>query len=697
MSVGYIKRVKAEMTSQSVYSQISEEFLVCQICFEAFTKPKVLPCLHTFCEVCLMRVVPNRSKTIPCPMCRCETLLPENGVAGLKDNFFILNLSDAFTQKEDSSNRKAFCTVCPGSDPAEASSRCLECVDFLCDNCAATHDHRIARFTRRHRVISLSGEGGQSSQKKTRYEAPCLKHDTETLRFFCETCDTPICRDCILIEHRDHTHTYLKDEVAKHKNVIDGLMKDVREKISAFQDVCDNVEEVEANLIANRGQAEYIIQKTVEDFVSSIKKQEEELKKKLDRICTSRLKHLAAHKDSLKSGLENLTDGFEFTERALQHGSDIEILSIKDQVVDRLQGISQISPQQDLTLERLSHLYFIASDNLHNPKMHPLGEIKYEFRENGNSSDTLPASPQESSSESKEAESQKGGKSTPESQKMKLVMELNDSTHDGGEFDWPSGVAATEDGEYLVVADRDNDRIQVYNKDGKFECKFGSHGKRNGQFELPLDVAVSEEDDTYVFITDEYNHRVQKFTLYGQYILHFGDNGTLKQPYGIAVDKKRKQVVVSDIGKHRITIHDLDGNLVHSFGSRGDDDVKFNEPRYVAVDNHHDHIIVSDHCNHCMKIFDITGKHIRTVGSCGTGPGQFIGPTGVCLDEDGNIIVADCADRVQLFSPEGKFLRLIGSEMDGISGPLGMANTKDGMLVVTNLGTHKVNAFKYSN
>ncbi|XP_077992701.1 uncharacterized protein LOC144446749 [Glandiceps talaboti] len=684
------------MTSQSVYHQISEEFLICHICFEVFTKPKVLPCLHTFCEVCLMRVVPKRSKTIPCPMCRCETLLPENGVMGLKDNFFILNLSDAFTQKEDSSNRKAYCTVCPGSDPAEATSRCLECVDFLCDNCAATHDHRIARFTRRHRVISLS-ESSQTTQRKAKYEEPCSKHDTETLRFFCETCDTPICRDCILIEHKDHTHTYLKDEVTKHKNVIDGLMKDVSEKISAFQDACDTVEEVEANLIANRGQAEYIISKTVEDFMLSIKKQEEELVKKLERICTSRLKHLAAHKDSLKSGLENLTDAFDFTEKALHHGSDAEILSIKDQVVDRLQGISQVSPQQDVTLERLSHLYFIANENLQNPKQHPLGEIKYESRENGSASDTQSVSSQESPTEAKEMDMKQTDQKVAETEKKKLVMELNDSTHEGGEFDWPSGVASTEDGEYLAVTDRDNDRIQIYNKDGKFECKFGSRGKRNGQFELPLDVAISEEEEPYVFITDEYNHRVQKFTLYGQYVLHFGDNGVLKQPYGIAIDKKKKRIVVTDIGKHRITIHDLEGKLLHTFGSRGDEDLKFNEPRYVAVDNLHDHIIISDHCNHCIKIYDISGQHIRTIGSCGTGPGQFIGPTGVCVDGQGNIIVADCADRVQLFAPNGDFTRLIISEVDGVSGPLGMTVVRDGVLVVTNLGTHRVNAFRYSN
>lgn len=32
---------------------LKEDYLTCVICFELFTEPKSLPCLHTFCEGCL--------------------------------------------------------------------------------------------------------------------------------------------------------------------------------------------------------------------------------------------------------------------------------------------------------------------------------------------------------------------------------------------------------------------------------------------------------------------------------------------------------------------------------------------------------------------------------------------------------------------------------------------------------------------
>lgn len=114
----------ASLSQLSVLSQISEEFLLCQVCFERFNSPKVLPCLHSFCEGCLLRYAPDGCKTVRCPLCRQESELPEHGVQGLKDNFFILNLSDVFSpRKDEGPRRKAVCTICVGGDVNEAHFR----------------------------------------------------------------------------------------------------------------------------------------------------------------------------------------------------------------------------------------------------------------------------------------------------------------------------------------------------------------------------------------------------------------------------------------------------------------------------------------------------------------------------------------------------------------------------------------------
>ena len=53
-----------------------------------------------------------------------------------------------------------------------------------------------------------------------------------------------------------------------------------------------------------------------------------------------------------------------------------------------------------------------------------------------------------------------------------------------GQFTEPSGVAVNAQND-IIVADTNNHRIQVFNKDGHFKFQFGECGKRDGQLLYP--------------------------------------------------------------------------------------------------------------------------------------------------------------------------------------------------------------------
>ncbi|KAF8566511.1 hypothetical protein P879_07355 [Paragonimus westermani] len=82
--------------------EIHDEFLVCKICFESYTNPKCLSCLHTFCANCIDRhisaeVTYNKYtdyRDFTCPLCRKRTQLPLGGVKRLPDNFLISGLTE---------------------------------------------------------------------------------------------------------------------------------------------------------------------------------------------------------------------------------------------------------------------------------------------------------------------------------------------------------------------------------------------------------------------------------------------------------------------------------------------------------------------------------------------------------------------------------------------------------------------------
>jgi len=49
--------------------------LTCAICIEQFKEPKVLPCLHTYCKGCLVKLIKKQGPdhVITCPECRQDT------------------------------------------------------------------------------------------------------------------------------------------------------------------------------------------------------------------------------------------------------------------------------------------------------------------------------------------------------------------------------------------------------------------------------------------------------------------------------------------------------------------------------------------------------------------------------------------------------------------------------------------------
>ncbi|XP_055973529.1 tripartite motif-containing protein 2-like [Sorex fumeus] len=98
-------RMASEATNipSPVVCQIDKQFLICSIYLERYKNPKVLPCLHTFCERCLQNYIPAHSLTLSCPVCCQTSILPEKGMAALQNNFFITNLMDVL-QRTPGSN-----------------------------------------------------------------------------------------------------------------------------------------------------------------------------------------------------------------------------------------------------------------------------------------------------------------------------------------------------------------------------------------------------------------------------------------------------------------------------------------------------------------------------------------------------------------------------------------------------------------
>ena len=252
--------------------------------------------------------------------------------------------------------------------------------------------------------------------------------------------------------------------------------------------------------------------------------------------------------------------------------------------------------------------------------------------------------------------------------------------HEDGQVSRPWGVCVNKSNE-IIIADRRNNRIQVFFADGSFKFKFGSKGTGNGQFDLPAGVAT--DSNNRIIVVDKDNHRIQVFSNTGVFILKFGSYGKeLSQfmyPWACAVNTK-SQILVTDSRNHRIQLFSPDGHFISRFSFDGLNHSRYlkglTTPRGVAF-NPQGNIIISDFENHRLILIDSTMSKVSsrwwqrlwkfyfndffqilaTRGHEGSALHEFCRPSGICCDDDGRIIIADSKNqRVLICSPMLEFL-----------------------------------------
>uniref|UniRef100_A0A3B3X8T3 RING-type E3 ubiquitin transferase n=1 Tax=Poecilia mexicana TaxID=48701 RepID=A0A3B3X8T3_9TELE len=271
-----------------------------------------------------------------------------------------------------------------------------------------------------------------------------------------------------------------------------------------------------------------------------------------------------------------------------------------------------------------------------------------------------------------------------------LIFKIGTKGRNKGEFTNLQGVAASSSGR-ILIADSNNQCVQIFSNEGEFRSRFGVRGRSPGQLQRPTGVAVHPSGD--IIIADYDNKWVSIFTCEGKFKAKLG-SGRLMGPKGVSVDQNG-HVIVVDNKACTVFIFQLTGKLIAKFGSRGNGDKQFAGPHFAAV-NKNNEIIVTDFHNHSVKVFTTEGELVLKFGSNGEGNGQFNAPTGVAVDVNGNIIVADWGNsRIQVFDGSGSFLSYINTSADPLYGPQGLALTSDGHVVVADSGNHCFKVYRY--
>lgn len=152
-------------------------------------------------------------------------------------------------------------------------------------------------------------------------------------------------------------------------------------------------------------------------------------------------------------------------------------------------------------------------------------------------------------------------------------------------------------GDFYVSDGYGNARIHKYSPSGKLLFSWGESGTEPGQFNIAHNIGTDK--DGWVYLADRENQRVQVFDANGKYETQWVN---MARPCGLYVDQSKELVYVGELGVAigsnrdarglgpRVSIYDTQGNVLARLGDQGPGEGpgQFIAPHGVSIDSRGD-------------------------------------------------------------------------------------------------------------
>ena len=336
-----------------------EKEITCAVCHGFYQKAKLLPCNHYYCSTCIENMA-ARSGGGPfdCPECRKETSLPAGGVAGLQPAFFVERIKDLHGKMARAEGKvEALCEQCAGE---KSVAFCRQCAEFICADCSRSHT-KMKVFSG-HVVASLEDlkKGGVSNiPLKEAPAAACVDHG-EPKSLFCFDCERLICRDCIIIEHKEHKFEFVKKCAPEDR-------RRLRESLAPLQEVRADMAGAEKRVVSEEAKVERqreevcgAIQQSFEQLKAVLERRKAELVGKVSSLAQEKKNALAAQKTVLQVAQKEIQLLTELVERNVESTSDQDLMSIHRQLQSKMEEEEkhhrQLSLEPTATADIACHL-----------------------------------------------------------------------------------------------------------------------------------------------------------------------------------------------------------------------------------------------------------------------------------------------------------------------------------------------------
>jgi len=338
------------------HEEYQYNFWQCPVCQESYQRHRsqILPCFHSLCETCVDKLADKDEGSIICPSCGVTTLLTEvlpdctlqNPDEQLSSHYMV-SLGDDSSQ---------CCTACKSTE-SMAVAKCFHCSSFLCHQCVCAH--QIMNRFEGHHVVHMKELDSNGNDPRL---INCGTHKNETLKYFCATCNIPICQTCTTTDHGRAGHEFLSlndagsHQVAKLQNMVENT----RQRLNELKHSQKMTERAYTLLQNQYSKAQHDINETYTFYRQFIDDQKVELLKELNSAFNEKQTILTSQLQKIDEAVERANLPLEFSDRLFKNSSTTEILMFKKQLENKFNTLAQTMPEIN-TPTTTSDLDFVSN------------------------------------------------------------------------------------------------------------------------------------------------------------------------------------------------------------------------------------------------------------------------------------------------------------------------------------------------
>ena len=266
--------------------------------------------------------------------------------------------------------------------------------------------------------------------------------------------------------------------------------------------------------------------------------------------------------------------------------------------------------------------------------------------------------------------------------KTQSIFSVCDKGNDNEQLNNPRSVTVDHNTGNIYVADHSSNCVKVFNNTAKYLFKFGD-GKGEGKMSFPNVLLICGNK----VLVPQGSGYIQVYQLDGKFVSRIGSHGNgefqFNYPSGLSADEYNGDIYICDYGNNRIQI--IAENL--QYKSQFAKDILHN-PRDVKL--YKDNIFILDESSPCFHIFNKDLVIQKSVVTRGEGQ-QVTNPWFCFIDKFGYILISNRnSNSILILNSESGFIHKISVS----NYPMGITmDDEDGIIVVSQAGNDCLQIF----